>query len=92
MKEKLIVERVQTGIRVEKRMLKVLKALAELLDITLGDLIEGIVIHSFEGKPPFTNEETLKSIKELMNIYKMDYDTSAAHNFTEKKIMGEEGV
>src|SRR5210317_408153 len=43
------VERVQTGIRIEKRMLKVLKGLAECLDITLGDLVEGIVLHAFPG-------------------------------------------
>src|SRR5262249_23131594 len=50
----IIVERVQTGVRLEKRMLKVLKALADSLDITLGDLIEGIVLHAIEGKAPFS--------------------------------------
>ena len=45
-----VVERVQTGVRVEKRLLKVLKALAELHDLSLGDLLEGIVLHAFEGK------------------------------------------
>ncbi len=49
-------ERVQTGVRIEKRILKVMKALAEYHDLTLGDLIEGIVLHAFEGKPPFGNE------------------------------------
>ena len=44
----LVVERVQTGVRMEKRMVKVLKALAEYLDISLGDLLEGIVLHAFE--------------------------------------------
>ena len=34
------VERVQTGVRIEKRLLKVMKALAEYHDLTLGDLIE----------------------------------------------------
>ena len=46
------VERVQTGVRIEKRTLKVLKGLAECLDLTLGDLLEGIVLHAFEGKAP----------------------------------------
>src|SRR6266700_1520180 len=49
----IMVERVQTGVRLEKRILKVLKALAELHDMTLGDLIEGIVLHAFEGKGAF---------------------------------------
>ena len=46
----LEVERIQTGVRMEKRLLKVLKAVAELKDMTLGDLLEGIVLHAFEGK------------------------------------------
>ena len=49
-----VIERVQTGIRIEKRLLKVLKGLAEVLDISLGDLLEGIVLHAFEGKAPFS--------------------------------------
>src|SRR5438309_7720089 len=48
-----VVERVQTGVRIEKRILKVMKALAEYHDLTLGDLIEGIVLHAFDGKCPF---------------------------------------
>src|SRR6185369_8217615 len=52
--ERLVVERVQTGVRMEKRLLKVLKAFAEYHDITLGDLLEGIVLHAFDGKAPFS--------------------------------------
>jgi predicted DNA-binding ribbon-helix-helix protein len=55
------IERVQTGVRLEKRTLKVLKGLAEYLDLSLGDLLEGMVLHAFEGKSPFS-EETLKQI------------------------------
>ncbi len=58
------VERVQTGIRIEKRLLKVLKALAELKDLSVGDLLEGIVLHAFEGKAAFS-KETLAQIAEL---------------------------
>jgi len=81
--EKITVERVQTGMRIEKRMLKVLKALAEYFDITLGDLVEGIVLHAFEGKSPF-DEETLAHIATLKAVYGMDYDASASHNFIEE--------
>ena len=81
--EKIIVERVQTGVRIEKRMLKVLKALAEYFDITLGDLLEGIVLHAFEGKAPF-DEETMQHIITLKAVYRMDYDASASHNFIEE--------
>ena len=61
-KELVEVERVQTGVRMEKRLVKVLKAVAELKDMTLGDLLEGIVLHAFEGKAPFS-QQTLKEKK-----------------------------
>lgn len=80
----LEVERVQTGVRMEKRILKVLKALAELRDLSLGDLLEGIVLHAFEGKPPF-GEETRQRIKELKRIYGLDLDASASHRLRERK-------
>jgi len=82
--EKITIERVQTGIRIEKRMLKVLKALAEYYDITLGDLVEGIVLHAFEGKAPF-DEEAMRHIATLKAVYGMDYDASASHNFIEEE-------
>lgn len=72
------VERIQTGIRLEKRLVKVLKALAEMKDMTLGDLVEGIVLHSFDGKAPF-DAETLVSIARLKAIYGLDLDASASH-------------
>jgi hypothetical protein len=76
------VERVQTGIRIEKRMLKVLKGLAEHLDMSLGDLLEGIVLHAFEGKPPFS-PETRKVIASLKSIYKMELKVRDAHRLEE---------
>ncbi|MBS1184175.1 MAG: hypothetical protein H6Q99_4055 [Proteobacteria bacterium] len=78
-----IVERVQTGIRIEKRILKVLKALAERGDITLGDLVEDIVLHAFEGKSPFS-PETIEVIGQLKAIYGLDLDASASHRLTER--------
>lgn len=80
---KIRVERVQTGVRIEKRMLKVLKALAEYLDLSLGDLLEGIVLHAFDGKPSPFDEDLLQRIESLKQVYNMDYDSSAAHNFEE---------
>jgi predicted enzyme related to lactoylglutathione lyase len=77
------VQRVQTGVRVEKRMLKVLKALAEYFDISLGDLLEGIVLHAFEGKSPF-DAETRQRIETLKEIYGMDYDARASHRLVEQ--------
>ena len=81
--EKIRIERVQTGVRIEKRMLKVLKGLAEYLDLSLGDLLEGLVLHALEGKAPPFNEDILQRIEALKQIYGMDYDSSAAHQFEE---------
>ena len=80
--EQPMVERVQTGARMEKRMVKVLKGLAEYLDISLGDLLEGIVLHAFEGKAPFS-DLTLKQIALLKEIYGMDYGVEASHRLRE---------
>jgi hypothetical protein len=77
------IERVQTGVRIEKRLLKVLKGLAELKDISFGDLLEGIVLHAFEGKAPFS-KETLEQIVELKRIYGMSLRASDSHKLTEK--------
>jgi hypothetical protein len=80
--ETILVERVQTGVRMEKRILKVLKALAEYHDLTLGDLLEGIVLHAFEGKGAF-GKESLQRISELKNIYGLKLDATASHRLTE---------
>jgi hypothetical protein len=77
------VDRVQTGVRIEKRILKVLKAFAELKDITLGDLLEGIVLHSFEGLTPFS-EASLKEIDQFKNIYGLTLKASDSHQLKER--------
>jgi hypothetical protein len=77
------IERVQTGVRMERRLLKVLKALAEYKNMTLGDLLEGVVLHSFEGKTPFT-AETLRKISELKDIYGLDLHARASHRLRER--------
>jgi hypothetical protein len=77
------IERIQTGVRIEKRLLKVLKGLAELKDLSLGNLLEGIVLHAFEGKTPFSNE-TLAQIADLKKIYGMSFQASDSHKLKEK--------
>jgi hypothetical protein len=79
-----LVERVQTGVRIEKRLLKVLKALAEYHDMSLGDLLEGIVLHAFDGKTPFS-AASLKRIRDLKKFYALDLDANASHRLTEIK-------
>jgi len=79
-----VVERVQTGVRMEKRILKVLKALAEYHDLTLGDLLEGIVLHAFDGKCAFSTVN-LQRIKDLKKFYGLDLDSRASHRLAESK-------
>ncbi len=77
------IERIQTGVRMERRIVKVLKALAEYKNMTLGDLLEGIVLHAFDGKAPFS-AETLRKIGELKGIYDLRMDARASHRLREK--------
>src|SRR3981081_2022759 len=82
--QQLLIERVQTGVRMEKRLLKVLKAFAEYHDMTLGDLLEGIVLHAFDGKTPFS-PASLERIGQLKRFYGLDLDSSASHRLKEIK-------
>jgi hypothetical protein len=83
-KRSIEVDRVQTGVRIEKRLLKVLKAVAELKDMSLGDLLEGIVLHAFEGKTPFS-AQTLKDINQFRSLYGMTLRASDSHHLKERK-------
>ena len=83
-RETVVVERVQTGVRLEKRMLKVLKAIAEQKDMTLGDLLEGIVLHAFEGKAPFSTQ-TLKEIEQFKSLYGMTLKAADSHHLRERR-------
>jgi hypothetical protein len=76
------VERTQTGLRIERRLLKVLKALAEYLDVSPGELIEGICLHTFEGKAPFS-EQTLAAIRDLKKVYGLTLTAHDSHLLSE---------
>src|SRR6185295_9008670 len=76
------VTRVQTGVRMEKRMVKVLKALAEYHDLSFGELLEGIVLHAFANRPPFS-PDTLDRIAQLKQVYGLDYDVDMSHRLRE---------
>lgn len=77
------IERIQTGVRIEARLLKVLKGLAEALDLSLGDLLEGIVLHAFEGKAAFS-PATLKQIEQLKKIYGLKLTAKDSHKLKER--------
>jgi hypothetical protein len=79
----LRVERVQTGVRIERRLLKVMKAVADYHDISLGDLIEGVMLHAFEGKPAF-GDESLHRIAQLKRVFRVDFGAEMAHRLAEE--------
>jgi hypothetical protein len=77
------IERAQTGVRIEKRILKVLKGLAEFHDLSVGDILEGVLLHVFEGKTPF-GERSLRKIAELRKVYELDLNASHSHTLVEE--------
>jgi hypothetical protein len=79
----ITVERVQTGIRLEKRLLKVMKALAEYHDLSLASLVEGIVLHAFEGKSAL-GPDSIERVRALKKIYAMGYGAEASHRLVEQ--------
>ena len=79
----LSVERIQTGVRLEKRLLKVTKALADSLDLTLGDLLEGVLLHALEGKPPF-GQATLARAAQLKQVFGLDLTAAHSHRLSER--------
>ena len=78
------VERVQVGARMEKTLVKVLKGLAEYLDISLGDLLEGMTLHALEGKAPFS-KETLAQVERLKNVYRLQLTARDSHQLVEAR-------
>lgn len=79
-----LVTRTQTGVRIESSLLKVLKGLAEYTNLTMGDLLEGIVLHAFEGKAPFS-AKTRDVIEQLKSVYQCDLSAGDSHRLTETK-------
>ena len=79
-----LIQRAQTGVRIEKSLLKVLKGLAEYCEMSLGDLLEGIVLHSFEGKAPFS-EETIKVVNGLKEVYGCNLSAADSHKLHESE-------
>lgn len=81
------IQRVQIGARMEKRLVKTLKALAEYLDLSLGDLLEGITLHALEGKAPFS-QKTLGHVQKLRAIYDLDLTARDSHQLVEENDAG----
>jgi hypothetical protein len=70
--------RVQTGVRMERRIFGVLKAVADLHGISLGDLLEGLALHAFDGKLPF-GPDARKKIGALREAFGLDLRAEDSH-------------
>jgi len=85
------IERVDVRVRMERKTVRVLEALADYRNMTLGELLEKIVLHSFEAVPGHEGEmcaspyskESLALIDDLKRTYDMDFDTHASRRFQE---------
>lgn len=86
--KQVAIERVQTGVRLEKRMVKVLRALADYFDISMSELLEAVVLHAFDHKLLPFGEHELQVIKNLKDVYGLDLDSSASHSMVEETIGG----
>ena len=80
----MTIERVQTGVRIERGILKVLKGLAEYLDMPLGELIEGIVLHAFDGKQALS-PATREKVEQLKAVYGLTLSAADSHQLVEEK-------
>ena len=75
----IVPDRTQTGLRLDRHLLKVLKGLAEYMDMSLADLAEGILLHALEGKPAITDKETLDAIQQLRQVYGLQLTSADSH-------------
>ena len=67
-------ERVQTGVRLEKRLMKVLKGLAEYHDVPLCELMEIMFLKALEGDcSHISGTGCREQIEKLKEVYGLDY-------------------
>jgi hypothetical protein len=78
------IERVQTGVRMERQLIKVLKGLAEYLDASFGELLEGIALHALDGALAFREPSTLEAIRQLREVYGLTLSASESHDLEER--------
>ena len=85
------IERVDVSVRMERKIVMVLEALADYRQMSLGELLEKVVLHSFEAAPGHEGEmcaspyskESLALIADLKRTYDLDFDTHASRRFQE---------
>lgn len=73
------VDRILVGVRMEPKLVKVMKGLAELQDCALGELVERVFWHALEGNSVFADRggklasEMRHRIQSLKSVYGVNY-------------------
>jgi hypothetical protein len=87
----ILVERIDVNVRMERKIVQVLEDFAGRRRMTLGEVLEKIVLHSFEAIPgqegemcasPFS-KGSLALIADLKTLHGVDFDTHASRRFHE---------
>lgn len=65
----------------DRTLLKVLKGLAEYLDMSLADLVEGFLLHGLEGKSAINDKKTLEAIDQLREVYGLHLTAADSHQY-----------
>ena len=86
---KLPVKRVSLEARIEKRLAALVRDLARHKDMTVGEMLEETLLHTFEkadggGVASPHAEKTLRHIQALKKKHAIDYDTHASYRFVER--------
>jgi len=86
----LLIDRVPVTTRIEKRLAALMSDLARHKNMTIGEMLEETLLHTFEPVPgggvasPHT-EKTLAHIRDLKKKHRINYDTHASYRFVEKE-------
>ena len=86
------VERVDVQARIEKKLASLMADLAEHKGMTVGEMLEETLLHSFEPMPNFEGQgvasphtrRTLEFIAKLKEKHGLDYDTHDSYRFSEE--------
>ena len=97
MPEKQVVKRLPLSARMEERLARVLADLAVETHRTVGEVLEEIVLHSFEPVPGQEGaavasphaEDTFDLIEQLKRKHGIDYETHANYGFVEEEEVDE---
>ncbi len=78
----LHIERVDVRVRLEKRLASLLEDLAAHKRMSVGEVMEEMILHTNDGVGPHT-KTTLRHIQQLKARHGIDYDSHGSYRFVE---------